>query len=161
MKKFLSILGGCFVVILVVAGVALAIFIPRTLKLDREATSYLKEVVPKIVSPWNSRALMDRATPELAATVKSPDDLEVLLGIFQKLGPLKHLGEPKGVVTSTAYTGSGAATYGNYVVPAEFEGGNASIKVQLRRSGEEWKINGFHVNAKPRPGASSARPISA
>ena len=148
MKKFFSVLGGCFVLIIVIAGISLAIFIPRALRLDREATDYINETLPKVVSPWNSAALLDHSSTELVATLKSPDDIQNLFAMFQKLGALKHLDAPTGSVSSMAFTGKGSGTFGNYVVHAEFEAGPASINIQLQRVGESWKINGFHVNSR-------------
>ena len=160
MQKFFTFLGGCFVVILIVIGVSLAIFIPRGLKLDREATAYIQESVPKIISPWSSQALVDRATPELMATAKSPDDIQNLFETFRTLGALKHLGEPKGMVTTMSFTGKGSTTVGNYAIPVEFENGKATISLQIKLEGDRWRINGFHLNGNALP-RKSPRPLSA
>lgn len=145
MKKLFTILGVIFAVILVIIGIAAAIFIPRTLKLDREATAYIQEAVPKIVTNWNSQELVDRATPELLAAGGSRDKIDRLFEMFQRLGSFKHLDKPKGIVTSSAYTGTGTVTLGNYKAQAEFEKGMARIEIQLRRVNDAWKINGFHI----------------
>ena len=159
MKTFLSILGGCFFLILVIVGVALAIFIPRGMKLDHEAETYVQTAVPKIVSPWNSQALIDCATPELMATVQSPEDIPNLFNTLRRFGSLKHLDAPKGTTITTAFMGKGTATLGNYTVPAEFENGKAVISIQIKLEGDQWRINGFHVNGNRTPG--KAPPISA
>jgi hypothetical protein len=67
--------------------------------------------------------------------------------MFQRLGSFKHLETPKGTVVSSAYTGTGTVTIGNYKAQAEFEKGEATIEIQLRRAGDTWKINGFHINS--------------
>lgn len=65
--------------------------------------------------------------------------------MFSKLGAFKHLGTPHGTIYSGAYSGTGTHTVGNYAVEAEFEKGKATIKIQLLRVGEAWKINGFGI----------------
>ena len=147
MKQFLTILGGIFAVILVVIIVALAIFIPRAFKLDRDATAYIQNVVPKIVAHWNAQELVDRATPELLSAAKSPEDIGRLFVMFRRLGALKRLDTPKGSVYSGAFTGSGSVTIGNYTAQADFEKGTATLQIQLRRVGDTWRINGFHINS--------------
>ena len=147
MKKLFAILGVIFAVIIVIIVIAAAIFIPRTLKLDREATAYIQDAVPKIVTNWNSQELVDRATPELMAAAKSRDKIDRLFVIFQRLGSLKHLDKPKGTVGSSAFTGAGTVTLGSYTAQAEFEKGEATIEIQLRRVNGAWKTNGFHINS--------------
>jgi hypothetical protein len=147
MRKLFTILGVIFATIVVIIIIAAAIFIPRTLKLDHEATAYIQDAVPKIVINWSSQELIDRATPELLATAKENDQLDRLFVMFQQLGSLKHLDTPEGVVTSSAFTGEGAVTIGNYTAKAEFEKGPATIKIQLRRMNDAWKINGFRINS--------------
>jgi hypothetical protein len=145
MKKLFTILGVIFTVIIVIIVIAAAIFIPRTLKLDREATAYIQDAVPKIVTNWNSQELVDRATPELLAAGESRDKLDRLFIMFQRLGSFKHLDKPEGTVVSSAYTGTGTVTTGNYKALGEFEKGKARIEIQLQRVGNTWKINGFHI----------------
>jgi hypothetical protein len=145
MKKLFTILGVIFAVIIVIIVIAAAIFIPGAIKRDHEAMSYIKDAVPKIVTNWNSQELIDRATPELLAAAKKNDEIERLFAMFQRLGAFKHLDEPEGSVVSSAHTGTGTVTVGNYKAHAEFDKGEARIEIQLRRVGDTWKINGFRI----------------
>jgi hypothetical protein len=147
MKKLFTILGILFATIIVIILIAAAIFIPRTLKLDHEATVYIQDAVPKIVTNWNSQELVDRATPELLTAAKKNDEMERLFVMFRQLGSFKHLDTPEGTVVSSAFTGEGTVTLGNYTTNGEFEKGNATIKIQLRRVNDTWKINGFRINS--------------
>jgi len=147
MKKFLSILGGIFAVIVVIVIIVAAIFIPRALKLDREATAYIQDAVPKIVEHWNAQELIDLASPKLMSAVKSRGEIDRFFVMFRQLGALKHLDTPKGGVTSGTFSGSGLVTLGNYSAQADFEHGSATIQIQLRRVGDSWKIDGFHINS--------------
>ncbi len=148
MQKFFIVLGAVFAAIVVIVGVFAAIAIPRTLKLDREATEYLQNAVPKIVEHWNAQELVDRATPQLMAATKSPNDLNRYFVLFSRLGALKHLDTPKGGIVSSAYSGQEALAMGNYTITADFEKGPATLSVQIRHVDEGWKINGFRVNSE-------------
>ena len=147
MKKLFTILGIIFAVILAVIVIAAAIFIPRALKLDHEAVAYIQDAVPKIVANWNSQELVDRATPDLMDAAKSRDELDRVFVMASKLGALRQLDTPEGRIYSSAYTGTGVVTLGDYEAKAEFEKGTATIQIQLRRVGDTWKINGFHISS--------------
>ena len=115
--------------------------------LDKEATTYLTNEVPKIVDHWNSQNLLDRASTNLVAVLKPRQKLDQLFEMFQQLGSLKQLDTPKGSVVTTSFTGQGTHTVGNYTIQADFEKGPASISVQLLRVGNDWKINGFYIHS--------------
>ena len=149
MKAFLSILGGIFAVILVIAVVFAAIFIPKALKLDHEATAYIQDTVPKIVAKWNSHELIDRATPDLLSATKSGTEIDRIFNMFRELGTLSHIDTPTGTVGSHVLSREkGVVTVGNYKVHADFEKGPATISIQLKREDGGWKINGFHIDSE-------------
>ncbi len=128
MKKVFAILGVIFTVIVVIVA---AIFI----KLDREATAFIQDVVPKIATNWSSQELVDRATPELKKKVaKARDKFDGIFLMFRRLGSFKHLDKPKGML-------------GNYTTVGDFEKGKATIKIQLRRVNDIWKINRFEIDS--------------
>jgi hypothetical protein len=144
MRTVLTILGAIFAIFIVILITAAVIFIPRAIKLEHGGAVYLQDAIPKIVTNWNSQELVDRATPELLAT-GSRDSVNRLFVMFQRLGSLKHLDTPEGTITSSAYTGTGTVTIGNFKAEAEFEKGPATISVQLERVKDTWEINGFHI----------------
>ena len=114
---------------------------------DREATAYIEGAVPEIARAWNPQALIDRASPELLAAVKSADDWERLFTAYRRLGALQKLEKPTGSVTSGAFAGTGAFTIGQYTANAIFENGQAQLKIQVRLVDNGWKIDAFHINS--------------
>ena len=148
MNKFLKILGGIFLALLIVAVVAAVIFIPKGLALDKNAVAYIETNIPLVVEKWNPEDLKSRAAPELL-TQSGIEQLPQLFSWLSSLGRLKKLEKPIGQVGTGVYTGTQFnGTWGDYVANAEFEAGTAQIKIVLRRSGETWQIMGFHVNSK-------------
>lgn len=145
MKKLLMILGGIFGALLLALIILAIIFIPRFLKLDREATEYIQSNVPKIVANWNPTNLMAQASSVLLTDLQTNQNTGRMFEMFSELGSLKHLNTPEGKVFSGAYTGEGTYTIGNYDVKADFDKGPATIRIQLLRVGDAWKINGFRI----------------
>jgi hypothetical protein len=87
-KKLFTTLGVVFAVILAAVIIAGAIFIPRTLRLNREGTTYAENAVSNIVEHWDSQELSNRASPEL---LKSTDFKEKVDRMFQMFKTRAHL----------------------------------------------------------------------
>jgi hypothetical protein len=147
MRKVLIGCGGISVVLVVILAFFVGSFVYRASRLDKEAVAYMEREIPAIISTWDSRALLDRSSPELLATLKSPEDTERLFVVFRRQGPLQKLATPTGTVSSGAFTGTGSFTIGRYTADATFEHGSAQLRIQVRRSESGWKIDGFHVNS--------------
>jgi hypothetical protein len=146
-KKILIGCGAISIVLLLIAGVVALIFIPRSMRLGNEATAYIEDAVPQIANTWNPQALIDRASPELLAAVKSQDDWERLFTAYRQLGRLHKLEKPTGNVTSGAFSQTGSFTIGQYMANATFENGQAQVRIQVRRVGDTWKIDAFQINS--------------
>jgi hypothetical protein len=162
MKRFFTCLGVVFAVIVVVLIIVFAIFIPRAFQLRNEACTYLESEVPKIVENWNSQELINSATPELSSAMSNGGDIDKLFTMFRQLGSLKHLDQAGGGVYIWATTEHGSSTVGNFTIPAEFEKGPATIQIQVIKTGDTWKINGFRINSKVflPPKADAANPVN-
>ena len=79
--------------------------------------------------------------------MKSQDDWERLFAAYKRLGALQKLEKPAGGITSGAFTATGSYTIGQYTANATFENGKAQLKIQVRRSGDTWKIDAFHISS--------------
>ena len=142
MKKVLMVLGGIFllIVVLVVVGIV------RTGFVHREAVTYLNEAVPAIVSEWSEQAFLDRITPALSDSI-SDDELLKLFVTFRKLGKLRSLDGPLGTVHA-GITGKGSVARGQYEIPANFASGPALIRVTIIKTSGEWQISDFTIRSK-------------
>jgi hypothetical protein len=145
MNKLLKVLGGIFLVVLIVIAVATAIFVPKWLTLDKDAVAYIETNVPLVVEKWNSEELKKRAAPELLAQ-PNIEQLPRVFSWLSSLGKLEKLEKPVGQIGTGVYAGTEFnGTWGDYLANAKFEAGPAQVKVLLRRTGETWQIMGFHV----------------
>jgi D-Tyr-tRNAtyr deacylase len=102
--------------------------------------------VPNVISGWNKEELLKQASPELLGVTKD-EDLDKLFTMFRKLGKLKKYKGSEGQSLISVTTEQGKKVTANYTAMAEFERGEASIKVNLIKHGDEWQILMFNVSS--------------
>jgi hypothetical protein len=116
--------------------------------LDAESKAYVDTAVPAIVSDWNEKQLLDRATPEFLGSV-TPAEVKAQFGRFSRVG---HLVEYQGA------TGEAVLRYNlvlrgtvsaSYIAKGRFQNGDAVLRILLSKRGGRWLIQGFQVDAKP------------
>ena len=90
--------------------------------------------------------MLDRASPEFKHAV-TIDQLDHLFDWFRSLGPLERVEPPRGQATMSATTQSGERITADYVAKANFEKGNATIKLGLIKHGDQWQILRFSVDS--------------
>jgi hypothetical protein len=78
-EKSVDRLGGVFAGIIILLLIAAIIFIPRTLVLDKQATQYIAENTPAVVNGWNPKNLINRASPKFLSSVKSREEVSILI----------------------------------------------------------------------------------
>lgn len=147
MKKTLMILGGVFLVLLVLGVAGIAIVAVKGNALDKESKQYVDAAVPAIVSGWDITEIQSRASPEFKVAVKD-EDLEKLVRMFRRLGKLKAYNGAKGDANISVTTQHGKVISAAYVASADFDTGPAEIKMSLIKHGDQWQLLGFHINSK-------------
>jgi len=118
--------------------------------LDKESKAYADSAIPAIVSTWSEKELLDRASPEFKQSVTTDqldtiDQLDRLFRFrwFSDLGSLQKCEPAQG---QTAFT-DGGTLVGHYTAKATFEKGEASIKLELIKHGDQWQIQSFYVDS--------------
>src|SRR5947207_7916162 len=146
MKKLLIALGIVFIVLLVgiVALIGYAAFTGS--KLDKESKVYVDAAVPAIVSSWNERELLSRASPEFQKAA-SPADVERLFRWFRTLGRLQKYEGAQGQSITSVTPQTGEVISGSYTAKATFDVGEANIEVGLIKHGSQWQIGRFNVTS--------------
>jgi len=141
------ILGGVFVAVIVIGIIGFIFVSKKGNALDKESKQYVDSAVPAIISKWDVKEVMDRASPEFIKTV-SEEDMKKLFEWFHKLGNLKEYKGSKGDARMFFKPGQGEEISAQYVANAEFDSGPAEIKISLIKHGSKWQILGLHVNSK-------------
>ncbi len=147
MKKILIILGAIFLILIIVAGIAIGIVAVKGSALDKQSKAYVDSTVPLIVSNWDEQALLSRVSPEfMAATDKQ--ELDKLYAMFRKLGKLRDYEGSKGQSYMSMSTQNGKSVTAVYKCKSMLEAGPADIKVTLVQHDDKWEIAGFNVDSE-------------
>ena len=148
MKKFLSIIGGLFLVlVLIVIGfVGYAAYQGRGL--DASSKTYVEANVPTIISTWSKNELLKRSSPQLIKIInEKPEQLDQLFQKLSKLGAMQSFGDVKGDSNVSYTTQNGKVTTASYVANAKFENGEGYITVRLIQLSGQWQFLLFNVNS--------------
>jgi len=148
MRRFLHILGALTLTIIVAGGIGLGVLAYKGHALDAESKAFVDSAMPAITATWSERQLLDRATPELRASVK-PEELEALFDRLSQLGPLVEYEGAKGEATMSYMVGSGGVVSASYVAKARFQNGAAIFRIALMKRDGRWLIHNFHVDPAP------------
>lgn len=146
-KKALMVLGGLFVVLIVVGAIAFGAFTYFGGNLDRESKRYADETIPLILANWDPTELKRRISPEFKATVKE-EDVDKLFSVLQRLGKFQSYKGSRGQAYMAVTAQQGKVISAQYLAQVEFESGPADVFLALIKHGEEWQITGFRVNSK-------------
>jgi hypothetical protein len=148
LKRFLSIIGGLFLVlVLVVAGFfGYAAYQGRGL--DASSKAYVEENIPAIISTWSKDELLKRSSPQLLTIInKKPEQLDQLFQKLSTLGPMLSFGEVKGDSNVSYTTQNGKVTTAAYAATAKFKNGEGRISARLIQSpAGQWQLLVFHVD---------------
>ncbi len=106
--------------------------------LRKQAKAYVDEVLPGIVTYWDSKQLLWNSHPEFVKTT-SAEQLTQLFFAFMKLGPLKKYDESQGRVSISKLTVNGQTNlFCDYVTQLDFENASAKISVRVIKVEGKW-----------------------
>ncbi|BCS96210.1 hypothetical protein DSLASN_18420 [Desulfoluna limicola] len=146
MKKLLMILGGIFVVLIVIGVVGFSVLAVKGTALDKESKDYVDEVTPIILAHLNKETLFQYAGDELINSA-SPEEYDKIFNWFSKLGKFEEYKGSIGEANIFVSPNTGKQISGKYVAKAEFESGPATINITAIKKGDKWQLFGFHINS--------------
>ena len=149
MKRFLSIIGGLFLALVLLAAGFFGYVAYQGRDLDASSKAYVEENSPPIISAWSKDELLKRSSPQLRKMInEKPEQSDQLFQKFSKLGPMQSFGEVKGDSNVSYTTQNGKVTTAAYVVTAKFKNGEGSITARLIQSpAGQWQFLLFHVDS--------------
>src|SRR5258706_2149975 len=148
MKKIIYVLGTAALVVLVTVAVGFAILATKGSALDAESKSYIDGAVSAIAKHWSKNDLIERASPELLASLK-PDQVAALFGSLSRLGTMTKYEGATGEATMSYIGSTGALVSARYGARAQFENRSAIFRIALMRRDGRWVINSFYVDTVP------------
>src|ERR1700719_4382606 len=123
LRRLIYILGGLTLFAIVVAAIGFGIIAYSCHMLDAESKAYVDSALPAIATHWSKDELLDRATPELRATVK-PGELTALFDALSQFGRVVESEGATGEAMMSYLAGSGGAISASYVAKAKFRSGS-------------------------------------
>jgi hypothetical protein len=149
MKKFLSIIGGLFLVLVLSFAGFFGYAAYQGQGLDASSKAYIEENIPAIISTWSKDELLKRSSPQLLKIInEKPEQTDQLFQKLATLGPMLSFGEVKGDSNVIYSTKGGKVTTATYTAAATFKNGEGRVSIRLIQSPEaQWQILSFNVNS--------------
>lgn len=149
MKKFLAIVGGLFLSLLLALAIFFGYAAYNGSKLDASSKIYIEENIPIILSTWSKDNILKLASPQLIEIIgKNKTDIDLLLTKAAGLGKFQRIYDIKGDSKISFTTKNGSAVTANYAVKAKFDNEDATITVHLIQSSGQWQLLGLFVNSQ-------------
>jgi hypothetical protein len=146
MKTVLKALGVLLVLVAVLIGGAATFFVRMGPKIDADSKAYVDATIPILVSDWNPKELTSRSSRELLA-VANEAKLTDVYADFRKLGELKQYRGSKGEASLWFNMPTSVVTTAAYVATADFENGQAKIKMSLVWRDGRWQISELRIDS--------------
>jgi hypothetical protein len=146
LRKFFLGLGVFTALLLVAGGIGFFVLARNGEALDKASKAYVDESVVAIAANWNVDELWKRAGPRLRASVKREDMRNLFDALNGALGQMADYDGSAGQATMSMVN-SQSTVAAQYVAKAHFRKGDAAISVALVKVGDDWMIEGFHVNS--------------
>jgi hypothetical protein len=150
LKRILSIVGGLFLVLVLLAAGFFGYAAYQGRGLDASSKAYVQENVPAIISTWSKDELLKRSSPQLQKSInEKPEQLDQLFQKLSTLGPMQSFDElVKGDSNVFYNVQGGKVITAAYVATAKFKNGEGHIKVRLIQSPTgQWQFLQFYVDS--------------
>jgi hypothetical protein len=160
MKKILSVLGGIFLVILVVVlgfGGYAAVKSP---KLYAESKAYVEATLPALLANFTSEKFASYMTPQEGATLNTSAFESVAFFQRQSLGAFESCENIKSDRFLLSVMNSEVRA--RHLVRCHFEKASVTVAVAVEKTGEAWYLTGVHFDTSTLgPAVQSNRSVRA
>jgi hypothetical protein len=144
-KKFFIVLGAIFLALIVLGAIGIWFANVRGTALDKESKAYADVAIPAIVSTWLDKALLERAAPEFNQQVNAVEVYRMFRWYESSLGRLQKCEGAQGHSLMSVTSQSGKMISANYTAKAQFEKGEAEIRIALIKHGDQWQMSRLEV----------------
>jgi hypothetical protein len=109
-----------------------------------EGKTFAEAAVPAIARSWSAEELLKRVDPEFLRAMPEPQARQMIASCSRQLGPLEQATTQLSTVGINV--GPWTGKIAQYVMNLECEKKDGTLAIVVRKSGEQWRILGFHVN---------------
>lgn len=147
MKKFLMILGGVFLLLIVAVGVTIAIFAVQGNQLDKESKAYAEATLPMLLSDFTTDTFLKYVAPENRNKVDRLSMDKLAATINNGCGHYKSFRDLHGdSLLNLNVSGGKREITAKYVMTIEFEKATATGQVILLKSNGKWSVMRIDFN---------------
>jgi hypothetical protein len=147
MKKFLVILGGIFLVLVIVGVIFFSVLSVKGGALDEQSKAFVEKVIPEILSDMKPDTLLKYSSSELINSA-TPEEVDKLFKWYGTLGKYQQMGDVVGGTNINYIQDKGKVVSSQYQVKTEFDSGPATVTVILVQRDDKWQIYNFKINSK-------------
>jgi hypothetical protein len=140
--KVLAVLGALFVCIILLIGALL--FLQSDFQGEHEA--FVRQFMSDYSRRWDTADVHDRLSTAFLAQVGSPN-AEQALSLFRRLGKVQEITD---VSVENFLAGTNGKS-GVFVFKADFENSPALVRLTLKESGGEIRVDGLHITPSTEP----------
>jgi len=146
MRTFLAVIGALFLFLIVLLVGFVAFGWHRMGPLKKEATLFVDDALPEILTGWDGAALYRNAAPEFQAMLTADKLEELMMSGISQFGPMtNYRGSRCAIVRVSFETGSGENAAAECVGGASFARVEAEIRTVAVKRGADWRLTGFFV----------------
>jgi hypothetical protein len=146
MRKFFFGCGIVMAAVVVTAAIGLFFLARDGAALDADSKTYVDNSVATIAQNWDADALWHLSSSRFRQVTKQ-EDLRRFFGAAR--GALGRLRATRGAVGQEMISirNTVKMVTANYTVHAQFEKGDADIRISIIKNGSDWRIEGFHIDS--------------
>ena len=145
MRKFLSIAGAVFLLLIVGLGGMFGWLSVKGSKLDAESAAYIQTTLPRALAHASGEDITSFMAADDRKSIQ-PGALDTFYAYMSmNLGTLTSCDAPKGSSLLMALNGTERIT-AQYLDRCQFSKANVTAKVTLRKIGEAWSLVGVYFD---------------
>lgn len=145
MRKFLSVLGGLFLALLLGMGGMIGYGVMDVSKLNAQSKTYVEANLPGFFAHATADQLVSFMAPADRAKVKADELVSYYAFVNEKLGDFKSCDSVEGGAFEMVNP-NGKTVTAQYLVHCYFDKASIKANVTLRKTGDSWSLVGVHFN---------------
>ncbi len=140
MKKFLMIMGGIFLVFVLILAVAVGFLMTKGLSLDAESKKYVEKMLPDFLPAMTPEKFYSYVHPEDQGKLDKQQVEKYLTAFRAGLGEYQSSLSGVRCNANVNITPQGTGTTADCIAEAGFKNGVAKIKILLLRREDAWSL---------------------
>lgn len=159
MNKFLMVMGGIFIAVLLAVGLSIGGFVVAMIVQSRSADAYVERVMPEVLRDGSAEVFLSQAAPGFREAVTDEESR----GFFRQistLGTYQKLRHSKALAVVGVNGEDGIFARATVKVEAVYEEGTLDVDLVLLKKGNVWRIETFFYDSFAFREREKRRPVA-